>query len=343
MPRMRWASRSGWNGSRPSVRSPVPMKLIGRPVTLRMLSAAPPRASPSILVSTRPVIGRRWWKASATRDRVLAGHGVDHQQRLGGRDGAGDAHQLVHHRLVHVQAAGGVEQDHVVPALPGGLQAGARHLQRGRADRPGVDLDPDVVAQLHELVDRGGAVHVGGHQQRLVAILAQPDRQLGGGGRLARALQPDQHHHRRLGVELQLVALAAQHLDQLVVHDLDDLLAGLDAVEHVGADAPSRARSATKVLDDLVVDVGLQQGKPDLAQGDVKVGLGDLGLAAQADWRWPAGARRGTRTFSNNGAGWLTGRRRDRAVPRRLPILGVGPVSGNDRGRCAQSPSSHST
>ena len=35
MPRMRWASRSGWNGSRPSVRSPVPMKLIGRPVTLR--------------------------------------------------------------------------------------------------------------------------------------------------------------------------------------------------------------------------------------------------------------------------------------------------------------------
>ena len=132
-------------------------------------------------------------------DRLLAGHGVHHQQRLGGRDRAGDAHQLIHHRLVDVQPAGGVQQDHVVPTLPRGLQPRSRDLQRGRADGPGVDLDPDVIAQLHELVHGGGPIHVGGHQQRPVALLAQANRQLGGGRRLARALQPDQHHHRRLG------------------------------------------------------------------------------------------------------------------------------------------------
>ena len=109
-----------------------------------------------------------------------------------------------------------------------------------------------------------------------------------------------------LALELQLVALASEHLDQLVVHDLDDLLAGLDSVEHVGADR-LLAHAGHEGLDDLVVDIGLQQGKPDLAQGDVKVGLGDLGLATQADRRWPAGARRGIRTFSNDGAGWVDG------------------------------------
>ena len=35
--------------------SPVPTNLMGLPVTPRMERAAPPRASPSILVSTTPV------------------------------------------------------------------------------------------------------------------------------------------------------------------------------------------------------------------------------------------------------------------------------------------------
>ena len=140
----------------------------------------------------------------------------------------------------------------------------------------------DLVAELHELVDGGGSVDVGGDQQRLAALLAQPDRQLGGGGGLARALQADQHDHRAAWrVELELVALAAEHLDQLVVDDLDDLLAGLNPVEHFGAER-LLTHIGHEVLDDLEVDVRLEQGKADLAQGDVKVGLGDLRLATQA-------------------------------------------------------------
>ena len=49
MPRMREAMRSGWNGSSACTFSPVPTKRIGLPVTARSESAAPPRASPSIL------------------------------------------------------------------------------------------------------------------------------------------------------------------------------------------------------------------------------------------------------------------------------------------------------
>ena len=47
--------RSGWNGSKSSSFSPVPANRIGLPTTSFTDSAAPPRASPSILVSTTPV------------------------------------------------------------------------------------------------------------------------------------------------------------------------------------------------------------------------------------------------------------------------------------------------
>ncbi|MCY1363916.1 hypothetical protein D9M69_506970 [compost metagenome] len=84
MPRMRWAMRSGKNGSSPSSFSPTPTNLIGRPVIWRTDSAAPPRASPSSLVSTTPVSGRvslkalavltaSWPSMASTTNRVSAG------------------------------------------------------------------------------------------------------------------------------------------------------------------------------------------------------------------------------------------------------------------------------
>ena len=56
MPRMRSAMREGWNSMSWSSFSPSPAYLIGLPVTSRMESAAPPRASPSSFVSTMPVM-----------------------------------------------------------------------------------------------------------------------------------------------------------------------------------------------------------------------------------------------------------------------------------------------
>jgi hypothetical protein len=76
------------------------------------------------------------------------------------------------------------------------------------------------------------------------------------------------------------VPLPTEDLDQLIVHDLDDLLARLDAVQHVG---PQRAlaHASHELLDNLEVDIRLEQRETNLAQGDVEVGLGDLGLASQ--------------------------------------------------------------
>ena len=65
MPRMREAMRSGWKGSIMSSFSPTPMNLMGLPVTVAMERAAPPRASPSSLVSMTPVMPRASLKAVA--------------------------------------------------------------------------------------------------------------------------------------------------------------------------------------------------------------------------------------------------------------------------------------
>ena len=59
IPRIRSAIRAGWKTSKASIFSPVPMNLIGLLTTERIDSAAPPRASPSNLVSTTPSKSRR--------------------------------------------------------------------------------------------------------------------------------------------------------------------------------------------------------------------------------------------------------------------------------------------
>ena len=82
MPRIRPARRSGWKTSSASVFSPVPMNLTGTPVTALMESAAPPRASPSILVRIRPVTGTASDERLGDRDGLLADHRVDDEQRL---------------------------------------------------------------------------------------------------------------------------------------------------------------------------------------------------------------------------------------------------------------------
>ena len=80
---------------------PVPMNLIGTPVTARIESAAPPRASPSILVRIRPLAPTRSLNVCAT-DRLLPGHGVG-DQNLGRSHPISDVDQLLHETIVDLR------------------------------------------------------------------------------------------------------------------------------------------------------------------------------------------------------------------------------------------------
>ena len=109
-----WRCGTGWKSSSASIFSPVPSSLIGLPVTARIDSAAPPRPSPSMRVSTMPVMPTRSSKLLA---RLTASWPVrlSATSRIScGPATALDLGHLGHQRLVDMGAAGRVEHDDVV-------------------------------------------------------------------------------------------------------------------------------------------------------------------------------------------------------------------------------------
>ena len=204
------------------------------------------------------------------------------------------ARGLGHHLLVDTQPPGGVD-DHDVEVLGPRLREAGRGdgdritgpaaavigVRRGarvrREDRDTGPLPHDV-----QLVDRARPLQVAGDQQRGVALVAQPQRQLAGQRGLTGTLQTGQHHHgrRRLG-ERQLAGLPAEDADQFLVDDLDDLLGRVEGAGDLRA-LGAVFDAADERPDDGQRYVGLQQRQPDFAGGGVDVGVGQPALAAKS-------------------------------------------------------------
>ena len=104
-----------------------------------------------------------------------------------------------------------------------------------------------------------------------MAVATREQRELDGRGRLARTLEAGEHDHRRgPGRITKAFGIAAQELDQLVVHRLDHRLRGGEPGRDLDA-GETRPHPLSELLDDFEVDVGLEQGNPDLAQTCVDV------------------------------------------------------------------------
>src|SRR3954454_21171443 len=73
----------------------------------------------------------------------------------------------------------------------------------------------------------------------------------------------------------------AEDRGQLLVHDLDDLLPGVEALEHVLTDG-TFADARDELLDDTKVDVALEQRQANLTHRGVNVRLGNSAVAGQA-------------------------------------------------------------
>ena len=111
--------------------------------------------------------------------RVLAGHGVGDEQNLGGIEQLFELRQLRHQFVVDVQAAGGIDQQHVAAGLHGFLAGGTRQIDRlGFLRRAFVDRQLQIPRQDAQLLARGGTVDVDRNHHRRAAVLRQPARQL---------------------------------------------------------------------------------------------------------------------------------------------------------------------
>ena len=284
MPRMRLAIRSGWKTSNSVSASPLEANMIGLPVARAMDSAAPPRASPSSLVSTTPskptpsakafaVLTASWPIIASTTNRTSSGETASRMSAaccirsasMPSRPAVSTTTTSKRRRCASAIERLG-DGDGVADAVAG---LGREHL------------DPGPLADDLQLVDRVRALEVGGDEQRRAALRLEPERELAGQRRLAGALEAGEHDHRRrvLG-EPDGAGVAAEDRDELLVDDLDDRLRRVERAGQLGALGPL-ADPRDEVADDREVDVGLEQRDPDLPRGRVDVGLAQPRLAAQ--------------------------------------------------------------
>ena len=292
MPRIRPASRSGWKTSRASVFSPVPRNLTGTPVTAEMRQRGAAAGVAVDLGQDEAGDGHGGDERLGDADGLLAGHGIDDEQRLDRLDRRVDGGDLGHERLVDAQAAGGVEDHDVADLALGGLDALAGDVRRRDVpDRRAVDRDVERLAERLELVRGGRAVRVGGDEERPAALLDDVAGELGRGRRLARALQADHRDDGRVarsGGRRGRPCRAARRARRGRSSRPPGRRSGSARTSWPMA---LLADPGDEVLDDLEVDVRLEQGQADLAHGGVDVGLADPAAAGQAAEGRCAGAR----------------------------------------------------
>ena len=211
---------------------------------------------------------------------VLTGHGVHHEKDLRRLDRIADVLQLLHERLVYMQAAGRVEKDKVVAVL-------LCMLHRGLGNVHGVRLphlehgDVELRADSLKLLYGGGPVNVTRGEKRALALPAHVPGELCPVRRFARALKADEHNDAwRLGADIELLILPAHELAQLFIDYFNDHLRRGKRFKHVRARGALR-HGLCKVLDCLIADVRLKKGKANLAHNFLHVRRGQPPLAAQ--------------------------------------------------------------
>ena len=158
--------------------------------------------------------------------------------------------------------------------LFGVLQRLSCNAHRIGAAIDGKHRHADALADHLQLLDGCRAVNVAGSEQRPFALFFVHERKLAGVRGLAGALKTGHHDDgRRLGRNDKLGVFAAHESGQLFVDDFDNLLGRNEAFKHIAADR-AFGGGLDEILDDLVVDVGLQKRKLDLAHA-----LSDIGFS----------------------------------------------------------------
>ena len=131
------------------------------------------------------------------------------------------------------------------------------------------------------IVAGGGTAYVNAIPavEKLVAKLSGDEKT--GAQIIARALQAHQHDDcRAVGVDVDMLGIAAHELAKLLVDDLHDHLGRSQGFQNVGADA-ALGDGFGKILDHLIADVRFQQRHANLPHSLLYVRLFQASLAAQ--------------------------------------------------------------
>ena len=213
--------------------------------------------------------------------RFLADHRIHHQQHFIRLHCGSDPHHLLHHLGVDLQASGGVHKQRVEAFLLRLGQTCRRNLFRLGISPEAEYLHTDLPTQGLQLIDGSRTVDISTHHQRPAAQILEMETKLGGRSGLTSTLQTGHQHDRGslIGVGERRV-VTAHHLNQLIVHHLDELLVGTDPTHDLSTDGLVPDLS-NKVLDDRKAHVCFQQGATHILERPFDIGVADLVLASQ--------------------------------------------------------------
>ena len=241
MPRIRPAMPSGRNGSSDPNCSPVPMNLMGTPGDMlhRQDSTAP-----GVAVQLRQddtVEFQGGVEGTRAVDRVLPRHAVDDEIHLIGLDLSIDLLELRHQLVVNRQPSGRVQDTD-----PSALVAGLLDPLATDADRilrlfVRIDGDTQLLTDDVQLVNGSRALQVGRHEERSHSLLLQ--ERLANLPQVVVLPEPCRPHSMitvispRSGMAGSTGPIDPHHF---LVHDTDQLLAGVQRIEHPLARGPAR-------------------------------------------------------------------------------------------------------
>src|SRR5690606_17999225 len=125
---------------------------------------------------------------------VLTRHSISDEENFIGSHLLLQAAQLIHHLVVDLETAGGIQDHHAVPGSPRLLYPRLRYANNVRSTTVSMNRDIELPSQGFQLVYRGRAIHVTRDQTCWAPLGLQLASELSGRGRLSGSLQPDHHH-----------------------------------------------------------------------------------------------------------------------------------------------------
>lgn len=192
-----------------------------------------------------------------------------------------DGLDLFHHLLVDMEPACGIDDDHF-PCILSRMLDGVLRNGHGSGFPVRIDRHVNLFPQSDQLVDGGGTMHVRCNEKGRPALRLQVGCQLCRKGCLAGSLKAGHHDDGgRHGGERNIGLGGAEQLHHLVKNNLDDELTGGYALENFLTDGPF-LDVIDELFGDLVVDIGIEEDTPDLAQGLGHIRLRDFALPAQS-------------------------------------------------------------
>ena len=185
-----------------------------------------------------------------------------------------DLAQFGHQSFIDGDPASGIENHHIKALQAGRLKRTLGNLCRRFAVGLGQHPDLGLFTKNTQLFTRCRACHIKRGEHHLLALFrAQAQCQLASGCCLARTLQA-RHQDDRWWIDrdIQRCCLAAQHIHQNVIDDLDDLLVGANRFQNLDTNRLF-ANPRHKAFDNRKSDIGIKQGKPHLAQRGINIRL----------------------------------------------------------------------